>query len=409
MSTIHRLSGAAFGTHFGDQVALVAVPLIAALAFDASPQGIGLLVACQSMAFLTGSIPFGIIVDRLQLRSLAIASAGLSGAGFAAATLSIGLESIIGFAAAITLAGFGVVLFSLTALSILPRAVPPGALARANAAIEVPRALCSFAVPLFIGLLVSRIPGSAIFSVACIGSVAALWCAVRLPRFPVAPHKRRSVIRDILKGGAYVLRQPLLLAISVCAVFWNLAFAALLVVLVPTIQTVYAFDPGAFGIALSAFGLAAVCGTWLAGRLASIVAPAVLLLFGPGSSAIAAAGLLVIEPDMSQLWLYVCFWFLGFGPSMWLVTQNSVRQLVTPSDMLGRVNAVIQTTIYGIRPLGALIGGVVSGGYGVKTGLALVALAFGLSFAASVFSQLRKVASFEALRPVGTEIASPQA
>lgn len=91
MSTLRRLAGAAYGTHLSDQIALVSVPLVAALAFDASPQLIGVLVACQSSAHLIGSIPFGILVDQTQLRTLAILSALILFAGFAGATTSIGV------------------------------------------------------------------------------------------------------------------------------------------------------------------------------------------------------------------------------------------------------------------------------------------------------------------------------
>ena len=41
MSVTHRLAGAAYGTYLGDQIALVSVPLVAALAFDASAELIG--------------------------------------------------------------------------------------------------------------------------------------------------------------------------------------------------------------------------------------------------------------------------------------------------------------------------------------------------------------------------------
>ena len=79
---------------------------------------------------------------------------------------------------------------------------------------------------------------------------------------------------------------------------------------------------------------------------------------------------------------------------MWLVTQNSVRQLVTPTALLGRVNAVVQTAIYGIRPLGALIGGLVVGATSPCIGLAVVVLCFGLSFAVALFSRLRSFRSY---------------
>jgi hypothetical protein len=41
MTAIGRLSGAAYGTHFTDQIALAALPLVVARAFDASLEVIG--------------------------------------------------------------------------------------------------------------------------------------------------------------------------------------------------------------------------------------------------------------------------------------------------------------------------------------------------------------------------------
>lgn len=401
MSTLRRLTGAACGIHFADQVALVSVPLVAALAFDASPDLIGLLVACQSSAHLIGSIPFGIFVDQGRLRTLAILSALVSLIGFGAAAASTLLGVVPLFGASIALVGFGAVLFGLTALSILPRAVGPAALVGANAAIEAPRALCSFVVPLIVGLIVSDVPAWTIFAAAALGSTVALAFSASLPRFDVAPRATVPVLSRIVEGGRYVVGHRLLLPIALCAVFWNLAFAALLVVLVPVIRKVYRFDPGAFGIALSASGLAAIFGFWLAGRLAHRIAPSVVLLFGPGSSVVAAGGLILLGPGSSEVWLYACFFLLGFGPSMWFVAQNSVRQLVSPTAMLGRVNAVIQTAIYGVRPLGALIGGAVAGRVGPEAGLVLVLGAYAASFAVALLSDLRSVGSYRSLGAAG--------
>ena len=399
MSVLTRLTCTAYGTHFADQIALVLVPLTAALAFDVPPLIIGLLVACQSMAHLLGSIPFGILVDQRQPRLLAKASALMSLCGFGLAAFSTFTGTLALFAFAITCAGFGVVLFGLTALSSLPRSVPPRDLAKANAAIEVPRALSSFAVPLAVGLTVGLVPIWTLFAIACAGSAFALSHAYRLPNFDVAPKQSEPALSRIVTGGRYVLRHRLLLPISLCAVFWNYGFAALLVVLVPAIQTLFAFHPGSFGIALAAFGLAALCGTLLAGHIAHLVEPSTLLIFGPGSSALATVGLLAIGPETATLWLYGCFFLLGVGPAMWLITQNAVRQMVTPADMLGRVNAVIQTTIYGIRPLGAVAGGAVAGMAGAQTGRYLVVLAFACSAAVPLLSDLRKVRRYDTLSP----------
>ena len=400
LSIILRLVTAAYGIHLADQVALVAVPLIAAFVFDASPPVIGVLVAGQSMAHLVGSLPFGILADQRQLRSLVIASAAVSLAGFGVAVLSIVSNGLVLFGAGVTLAGFGVVLFVLTALSILPRTVGTAALAAANAKVEFPRSLCSFAVPLVLGLMVSDVTGETLFAAACIGSIWALVFSLGLPKFEVASKPEISVLQRVREGGLFVMQHSLLLPIALCAVFWNLAFAVLFVIIVPIIKDIYLFDPGAFGIAMAAFGLAAVAGTWLAGLLAQRLPPSALLVFGPGSSVLAVAGLLLIGPETPEVWLYICFFFISFGPAMWQVVQNSVRQLVAPPGLLGRVNAVIQTAIYGVRPLGALIGGIVANSQGLTFALVLAVAGFIASFGVALISKMRRVRSYAELQAI---------
>ena len=152
-TAVTTLTRAAAAMHFADQMALVALPILAALVFDATAQTIGLLVACQSLAHLLGYLPFGVLVDRHDLRRLALVSVGISVVGAAGAAAGIAFETLLLFGASITLAGFGVVLFGLSALSILPRAEPVSALAAANARIELPRAFNAFLVPLAVGVI----------------------------------------------------------------------------------------------------------------------------------------------------------------------------------------------------------------------------------------------------------------
>ncbi|MEQ8587611.1 MAG: MFS transporter [Thalassobaculaceae bacterium] len=156
MSVIGRLQLAGCGLHVADQIALVGVPVVAALAFDASPKTLGVLVACQSLAHLLGSLPSGLIVDRRAPRPVAIGAVVVAMLGAAGAAVGVATDTIVAFGAGVTAAGFGLVLFTLAALSVLPRAVPAEALAQANARIELPRTAASFAVPLALGFVLNR-------------------------------------------------------------------------------------------------------------------------------------------------------------------------------------------------------------------------------------------------------------
>lgn len=399
MKPVNKLALAAYGMHAADQIALVSVPLVAALIFDASADIIGVLVACQSMAHLLGSLPFGLIVDRFSPKPVVIAATLVSLFGFAATYGAVLAKNLLWFGMAVSLAGFGIVLFVLVVLSILPRTVTPDRLAAANSTLELPRAISSFAIPLLIGSVISAASGQFMFVAAMLAALFAFAVASRLPRFPIGGGTREGIAKQLLAGGAFVVKHEMLLPISLCAIFWNFAFAVLLVVMVPLIVQIHRFDPGVFGIALSAFGLAAILGSWIAGQFSDRVPPKVVLIFGPASSFAAIGGLALLPSGGSVTAIYGAFFLLGFGPAMWLIAQNSVRQLVTPANMLGRVNAVIQTAIYGIRPLGALVGGAVVSATSPGTGLLLAVLAFALSLASALFSRLRGVQHYADLKP----------
>jgi len=64
---------------------------------------------------------------------------------------------------------------------------------------------------------------------------------------------------------------------------------------------------------------------------------------------------------------------------------------VTPSALMGRVNATVQTAIYGVRPLGALAGGLVAAQAGLHAALLLIAVAFAMSTAVIVLSPLARL------------------
>lgn len=400
MSVMRALTGAAYGMHMADQVALVAVPLIAAVVFDAPAEVIGVLVACHSAAFLVGSIPLGLLVDTWRLDRLAIGATVAAACGLACASAAVTLKSLPAFGAAIVLSGLGVVLFTLTVLSIVSRTIAPGRLSEANAAIELPRAVMSFAAPLGIGLLAPSLAGQWLFPVATAGALLGLACALRLPPLnnPSAG-PAASPVRRIAEGGRFVLRHGLLRAILLCAIFWNFAFSALLVTMIPVIQEIYRMEPSLIGAAMAAFGLGAIAGSWCSRNFAALIAPNVILLFGPGISVVAAAMLCLSPVADAVVFVYPAFFMIGFGPSMWLIAQNSVRQIVSPKHMLGRVSAVIQTAIYGVRPLAAVTAGLLVGATSPQAGLALVAGGFGFSFFVAAFSDLRRVRRYGDLAP----------
>ncbi len=393
---VPKMVAAAYGMHSADQIAIVVVPLIAKLVFDASAGAIGALIACQSLGQLLGSIPFGLAVDRFHSRGLATGSTMISIAGMLGAWVGVMRADIILFGAMMTVAGFGIVLFVLVILSMVPAVTNDVGLANLNSRIELPRAMCSFVIPLVIGAIITAANARWVIGAAAIGPAVAYLAARRLPDIAPGGNDPGRPLRRLLEGGRFVLGEGHLRAITMCALSWNFGFVVLLVAMLPLLVELN-IRPGVFGIALSCFGLAAVVGSWVIGKVSPVVAPRFFLIAGPASSVGTAAILLASGGSNATAMILVGFFVLGFGPSMWLVTQNTVRQVVTPRQLLGRVNSMIQTAIYGVRPLSAIGAGVIVETTSPRGALVVVGMAFALSTAAAVFSQLRSVSSFDRL------------
>jgi MFS family permease len=92
-------------------------------------------------------------------------------------------------------------------------------------------------------------------------------------------------------------------------------------------------------------------------------------------------GLVAALIMMLTIWLpisalaAVSFFLFGAGPILWVISTATLRQSVTPSDLLGRVTAV-NTLAYAARPLGAAIGSLVGWQLGAESCLILAAAGF---------------------------------
>lgn len=393
MKPFTALLGAAAGTHAADQMALATLPLTATLVLGAGPDLLGLLVAAQSAAWLLVSLPAGAWIDRLPRRRMLIVALalGLSASIVAVAAAASGQVLLLGLAA---IAGAsGTVVYVLTSVSLLPSLVAAGDLPRSNARLELARAIVSLAAPFVAGLLAQHLSPTWGYALAALGAALALLCVLALPpgTAPTTGAERPTLASAIRLGTAFVVRNELLRGISLCAIFWNFAFFALLAVWAPLALGSLGLDPAHMGLAQSTYGAGLILGALAAPFCARRLPPFMTLIFGPAVSVVAAF-LFLAAPSGNGFALAATGYFLvGFGPMLWLICQTTVRQLVTPSALMGRVNATVQTAIYGVRPLGALAGGLVAAQAGLHAALLLIAVAFAMSTAVIVLSPLARL------------------
>ncbi len=401
----HRLLAVSSCIRISDQLIVAGVPLMAAAVFKLPEDQIGAMVAAQGSAWLFMSLPAGVVIDRIApllglKRALAI-----SVLGFLVAIAGHFAASPLLFTFGVFLTAAAIVIGYLAEGAALQRLVEPLALSGANAKVQIIQSAAMLIGPSLMGLLVAHgYPLTGLLIALALAAVG-LFIASGFPDQAPPPQRERAPLQEVKEGFAFVTSQPLLRGIVACALFWNTAFLALAAVFVPYALRRLEMDPGIIGMAQSAMGLGSLLAAFTAAKAMATLPPRFLLFFGPASSTLAAA-ILFYAPSLDGFAASVTVYFLlGFGPILWFVCQNTIRQLVTPTGMLGRVGAVIQLAIYGVRSLGAMAGGLVAARYGLDTAIAMITILFALSTLTIPLSALGRLAAMP--RSAGSPASSP--
>ena len=360
-----------------EQVALAAAPIVAVLAFGADAGATGLLQTAQTLPYLLLSVPAGVLADRgLRRRLMAGAEAlrALALAGVLTLThaglLTLPLLALCGFVGAC-----GTVAYSVTAPALVPALVPAHALAEANGRIELARTLAFAGGPALAGALVGWTGGTPAFGVAAALSIAAvvLLSGVREPARP--PVASRRVLHDVCDGATFVFGHPLLRPIFLTQLVFNTAAFVLQAVYVPYAVHRLGLSALGVGLTLATYGVGMVVGALLAPRIMRVVPFGLVIVLGP-IAGLAAGLVMVLTLWVGTGWLAAfSFFLLGAGPIVWVISTATLRQTVTPAELLGRASALSMTAT-GARPIGAALGALLGASYGVETCLVVAAVGF---------------------------------
>lgn len=379
------------GAQAAEQLSLAAVPMLAVLVLDAGAAEVGLLGAAQTLPFLLLSLPLGVLADRVPRRRLMLAAETLRTlsllalvAGSLAGWLPLWAMAVLGFLGAV-----GTVAFNVAAPALVSALVPRPSLPRANAHIELARSAAFAAGPATAGALVAWWGADAAFVLAAMlsASAAALLLPLREPA--AATTAERHPLRELAAGARFVWRDPLLRPVLLTGLVWNLSWFVLQAAYVPHAMRALGLGASGVGLTLAAYGAGMVAGSMVAARVVGAVPVGRALQVGPLVSVLAMA-LMVLTLALPHAALAACSLFLfGAGPLVWVVSTTTLRQTVTPADMLGRVSALFLTAHAGARPVGALLGAAAGAAWGEAACLWLALGGFALQ--AAIISPSRSV------------------
>ena len=382
-------------SQLGSQVTGLALPLVAVIVLDVSAFKVALLGVIEMAPFILISLPAGVWVDRLRRkpilvtadvgRALLLASVPIA---YWLDMLTIWQLYVVGFA-------FGVltVFFDVSYQSYLPSLVSSEQLIEGNSKLEVSRSGAQLAGPGLAGVLVEAVKAPGAIVVDAVSFVLSAFFLFRIKAEEQAPTQAErqagpGMKAEVAEGLRWVFGNRYLRWIAASTAtfnfFGNMIFAVFLVFAVRELG----LRPGVIGLVFAISNIGYLAGALLANRLSR--------RFGVGPTiVIGAAGstsllLLAAAPSSNPIpFLIASQAISSMGVPIYNITQLSYRQAITPRRIQGRMNSVMRFIVWGVMPVGALLGGAIASWFSLRTAIWVGAIGMSVAVLPVLLSPVR--------------------
>jgi MFS family permease len=356
---------------FGDQISGVALPLAAVLALHAGAAQMGYLTALEWLPSLLFGLHAGAWVDRRGRRRQTMIAADLGRAvlfgsipvAYALHALTLAQLLVVTFAAGALSTGFNV-----SDGTIFVSIVPEDQYVDGQSLIYGSRALSFVGGPSVGGVLVQVL--SAPFAIVA-DALSFLGSAFFLSRIRPAEPAADEAGGSVLAGARFIARSALVRASLISAAtinFFNLMFFAL--ALLFAVRELH-LRAGLVGLMLGVAAFGSLLGAAVTKRIAARI----------GAGWTYTAGCLLFTAPL-VLWplahggrwqilgmLFAAEFGSGFGVMMLDISVGAIFAAVIPDTLRARVTGAFQAVNYGVRPVGALLGGLLGSALGLRPAL----------------------------------------
>ena len=356
----------------GDQISYIALPLVAVLVLDAGPAQMGYLGAASLMPHLLLSLPAGVWLDRVARRRRILISCDLARAAILATVpIAYGFDALtLGQLYGVAfLAGCFAVFFDLSYPTVFVSVTPREQFLEGSSLINGSRSFSYVAGPSVGGLLVQAFSApftiladavSYLFSALFLGRVR----AAEAPVEDVEGGMRSRVAEGIRFIGGNEIFRPALLATATLN-FFNYAFSALFVLYATRTLDI---EAGTLGLILGAGAVGGLLGATFAARLGRAIGVGRAFLLG---CVLFPAPLVLIplaegpRPVIIGM-LFAAEFLSGMGVMILDINGGSIIYALTPDRIRSRSQGAFNFVNWGIRPIGALVGGALGAWIGVR-------------------------------------------
>ncbi|MBT2227048.1 MFS transporter [Nonomuraea sp. NEAU-A123] len=357
---------------FGDQFMTLALPLLAVTVLGASPAQAALLPFALFVPFLPLGLPAGAIVDRLPRRTVMLVCDGVQVLAFGAIWVLAaagGLTFPLLFAL-ILVSGCAVVFFQVAYTSYLPSLYDEAdALHRGNTRLALSESTAKALGPMAAGPVIAAL-GLVGAVAANMASFAASLASLALIRHrepgtaglstdvPGIAREPGWMRRDIAEGLRFALRHPMLRPVLACGTTYVLFLSMVETSLVLYCRNVLGLSPGWIGVVIGAAAAGYPIGNLLSARLIRrLGSPRTLVLAASVSvlGIVAMPALGSLGGPTGAIGLVAGSIIHCVGEGAFSPTSLTMRQVLTPAALLGRVGSVQRFLLWGAIALGSLL------------------------------------------------------
>lgn len=357
----------------GSGLTLIAAPLLA-VSYTRSPLVVSAATAVGWLPWLLFALPGGVLVDRVPRRRLMVLIDWTRVAAVGAFSLSVaaGVKSIAVLFAVLFLINSGEVVFRTASQAVVPTLVPTAQLERANGWLiggtMVMQQMLAGPLAGFLFVLAASSPFSVNAGTYAVSAVLVAALArqdapagtVEIAGSSAPP--RQTVFADVAQGFRWLLGQRLLRTMALLIGLLNVTLTAAVAVLVLLARQRLGLGSVGYGLLFTALAAGGVLGSVIGDRLVSWVSATWTIRVG----LIVEAGTHLTLAASTNPWVVAAVLFLfGVHGSLWSIVGSSLRQRLTPPDMLGRVGSTYLFLAAGGNCIGAVLGGAIAGHFGL--------------------------------------------
>ena len=376
----NRLFSASVISNLSDGLLAVAAPLLA-ISLTKDPVLISMLSAFVMLPWLLFAIPIGLIVDRSDKRLLVTLTNSIRfiTAGLVALAISTDTITIYWLLLATFLIGTCEVATDTAAQSLIPVILEKKNFEKANSRMNIAETV----IQNFIGAPLSGfLYATAIVLPFILNSLGFLIAAIFV--FMIPAHlisqgsstettvaEKNSFISEIKFGLNYLWNdrplRRLVATTTSLGLFYSLGTSTLILFITEILEVQAKY----FGVLMAGAGSGGVLG--------GILTPVLSKKFGRGAVlavAIFISSITVLFQGLSpNVWIFGVIGFIStFSITNWNILLMSCYQVLIPAELYGRIHGARRTFVWGVMPIGALLGGVIA-----QSGLRLPLIVSGIA------------------------------